>query len=75
LCQEKYEEDYNFDCPGFSNESEKPELTDGTEWYSVCGNPHSNKTQYVAVTLVLSIMGIFVYRTAFSSRNEKSKLI
>ena len=72
MCQEKFDEDFNFECPNFRNVKAQ-KLSDGTEWYTVCGNPHQDKNQYLVAVLLLAIMGIFQYRTAFSSRSEKPK--
>ena len=70
LCQENYEEDFNFDCPNF-NDFKSRKLSHGTEWYTVCANPHKNKNGFLAVITILTSIGIYQYRKAFPSTKEK----
>merc|ERR1712062_127834 len=62
LCQNDFNEDFNFDCPKFKTSATKEQLEHGTEWYSVCSNPHSNKFKYVMVEALLGLVGTFVTR-------------
>ena len=73
LCQNNFAEDFNFDCPGFPNHRKK-DLYYGTEWYTVCANAHSNKFHFVMAESGLALLGIFMYRLAFSAKSDKAKL-
>ena len=70
LCQEQFEEDFNFDCPAFKDFKTTSLLEHGTEWYTVCGNPHSDKFQYLMAEIGLAILGIFMFKLAFAHDNK-----
>ena len=85
LCQQDFNEDFNFECQEFKNFQSK-DLFFGTQWYTVCGNPHSNKFHYLIAVWILGMLGTFTYRIAFrghplrisefntSRHNEKAKI-
>ena len=72
MCQKDFDEDFNFECPGFKDYRAR-DIYFGTEWYTVCANPHVNKSQFILVEAGLSLLGILTYRLAFSSKDEKIK--
>ena len=47
LCVDDYEEDFTFDC------STLP--ADGTQWYTICGRPHTNYAVYATAVGGLSL--------------------
>ena len=72
LCQDDFNEDFNFQCPAFENYKAKLVFY-GTEWYTVCANAHTDKMSHVWGILVLSVLGIFTYRVAFTTVKPKQK--
>ena len=75
LCQEDFNEDFNFQCPAFKDF--KPKLVfHGTEWYTVCANGfanHTDKVNHIIAIFLLSILGIFTYRVAFTTLKGPKK--
>ena len=75
LCQEDFNEDFNFQCPAFKDF--KPKLVfHGTEWYTVCANGFANQTDkvnHIIAIFLLSILGIFTYRVAFTTLKGPKK--
>ncbi len=53
LCVNDYDEDYTFAC------SQPP--ADGTEWYKICGKPHSNFALWLSVVGGLGCLGCFAF--------------
>ena len=53
VCAEDFEEDYSFDC------TEIPE--EGSEWYTVCGRPHTNYKNWLLGVSALGALGIALY--------------
>lgn len=70
LCQENFNEDFNFQCSTFKDFKAKP-VYYGSSWYTICSNPHTDKLGYILIETFLALMGIFTYVWAFSD-NEKS---
>lgn len=70
LCQENFEEDFNFQCSAFKDYKAKP-VYYGSSWYTVCSNPHTDKLLYIMAESFLALMGILTYRLAFN-QHEKS---
>ena len=59
LCVDDYEEDFTFDC------STLP--ADGTQWYTICGRPHTNYAVYATAVGGLSLGGIAVFALLFGA--------
>ena len=54
LCASDFDEDFSFECV-----DELP--PDGTEWYTVCGRPHTNYAAWVSGVGLLGIVGIGLF--------------
>ena len=68
VCKDSYDEpEWSMDCPGYEK------AKDYDEWYTVCGTKHSNYQLYVAVVAGLALLGITVFRMAFSPPNSIKK--
>ena len=71
LCPSEHDEDWTFECNGQDLTPGAPFLT---EWYTVCGKPHSNKELWVAAEAGLAILGTVTYRWAFAgAKGERPK--
>lgn len=57
LCTSDYDEGYfDFHClPGG-----KP-VSDGMEWYTICGTPFPNRAEYISVLMLICTVASFVY--------------
>jgi len=56
LCAEDFDEDFTFACP---EASALPAA--GSEWYTVCGRPHSDFTRWLLGVSGFAIVGILLY--------------
>ena len=54
LCAEDFDEDFSFDCV----QGLPPE---GSDWYTVCGRPHTNFPRWMGGVLGLSALGLALY--------------
>ena len=59
LCVDDYEEDFTFDCTTLP--------ADGTQWYTICGRPHTNYAVYATAVGGLSLGGIVVFSLLFGA--------
>ncbi len=64
LCPQTHDEGWTFKCPGNDKGTPPPDFT---EWYTVCGLPHSDKNLWLAAIGALAALGITTYQFAFSS--------
>ena len=51
LCAEDYDEDFSFDCV------DAPP-SDGSEWYTVCGRPHTDFPRWMLTISLLAALGV-----------------
>ena len=74
LCKESFEEDFSFElCHKnyFGRATEfaynSPDVSkDTSEWYTVCGKPHSDKPGFLKAIGVLGLLGSVTYTRALS---------
>ena len=59
LCVDDYEEDFTFDCTTLP--------ADGTQWYTICGRPHTNYAVYATAVGGLSLGGVLVFSLLFGA--------
>lgn len=64
LCAEDYDEDFSFDCVDGLPEPK-------SEWYTVCGRPHSDFTRFMLVMTLLGALGIGLYGTFLGDRASR----
>ena len=72
LCASTHDEDWTFGCAAGAGDASAPP-PDLTEWYTVCGRPHSNKPLWAAYVAALAALGIATYRFCFSLRRTKGE--
>ena len=65
LCPSEHDEDWTFNCQG--RDMTPPDMS---EWYTVCGKPHTDKNLWVAAEAALALLGTITYRMAFSSSRK-----
>ena len=65
LCINDYDEDFTFAC------ATPP--ADGTEWFTICGKPHTNYAAYTAAVGSLSLVGIVVLSMLFGAKGRSGK--
>ena len=66
--RQDYEEDFSFDCGNqkvLDKEVENLSEDVSKEWYTVCGNPHSDYQSYVGIIAALGAIAIPTYSYAF----------
>jgi hypothetical protein len=54
LCAADYDEDFSFDCAGGPP-------AEGSDWYTVCGRPHTSFARWMGGVLALSALGLALY--------------
>lgn len=64
LCVTDYEEDFTFECAA------PPEP--GSEWYTVCGRPHTNFAAWMGGLLLLAVIGIGNFWMIFGPIRRRS---
>ena len=68
LYRENYNEDFSFDCGNTNIVEEvigKMSEDVKSEWYTVCGKPHSDHQSFVGVIAALASISIPTYSYAF----------
>ena len=67
LCKENYDEDFHFDCVEQTFPPENP------EWFTICGNAHTNYPLVAATECALASWGIVLYTFALRLRGSIGK--